>query len=266
MYKGAVFFDVDGTLINAPKGIEKISKQTEDALKQLKSKGYLACLASGRAGSYINHIGQGFDGYITCNGAVAEIDGEVLFEKVIERDKLERFKEYAERNKIGYLFETHEKCFKRDFPGKKYDRLVERMVYGKANMLDISNMIEADYKRITKLQFGADTEEEFDRICKEFEEDFTLTAHHDGLSVDGAPKGVSKASGIVSVAEFLKIPMENTYAFGDDTNDEEMLKTVAHGVAMTPHAKVLESVAEFITKSVEEEGVSYGLKHFGLID
>ena len=60
--------------------------------------------------------------------------------------------------------------------------------------------------------------------------------------------------------------MENTYAFGDDNNDEEMLKTVGHGVAMTPHAKVLESVAEFITKSVEEEGVSYGLKHYGLID
>ena len=68
-----------------------------------------------------------------------------------------------------------------------------------------------------------------------------------------------------AICEHFNIPIENTYAFGDGSNDYEMLRCAGHGVAMGHHAEVLEECAEFITKTVSEEGIEFGLKHYGLI-
>ena len=75
----------------------------------------------------------------------------------------------------------------------------------------------------------------------------------------------AKKEGIRAVIDCLGIPMDNTYAFGDDENDFEMLQAVGHGIAMTPHARRLEGVAEYITCSVGEDGIFHGLQHYGLL-
>ena len=53
-------------------------------------------------------------------------------------------------------------------------------------------------------------------------------------------------------------------AFGDGGNDIPMLKHVATGIAMgnaEPHVK---AVADYVTSSVEEDGISQALKHWVL--
>ena len=70
---------------------------------------------------------------------------------------------------------------------------------------------------------------------------------------------------IAKLAEELNVDMENTYAFGDGTNDYDMMKTVAHGVALKDHAEILDEVVELVTDSVENNGVAEGLKTLKLI-
>ena len=55
-------------------------------------------------------------------------------------------------------------------------------------------------------------------------------------------------------------------AFGDGGNDLPMVRDVAVGVAMGNACEELKQVADYVTLSVDEDGVSHALKKFGLID
>ncbi len=61
------------------------------------------------------------------------------------------------------------------------------------------------------------------------------------------------------------IPHENTFAFGDSANDLEMLAYVAHSIAMGNGTDKVKNTAEYVTRSVDEDGILHGLKHYGLI-
>lgn len=39
-----------------------------------------------------------------------------------------------------------------------------------------------------------------------------------------------------------------------------------HAIAMGAHDQVLEPYTEFVTKTVEEDGIAYAMKKYGLID
>ena len=85
------------------------------------------------------------------------------------------------------------------------------------------------------------------------------------LFADIIARGNSKSTGIDKVLEYFGINLKDTMAFGDGGNDIPMLKHVATGIAMgnaEPHVK---AVADYVTTSVDEDGIANALKHFGLI-
>ena len=79
------------------------------------------------------------------------------------------------------------------------------------------------------------------------------------------PKGLSKASAMQLLSEHLNISMDNTWAFGDSSNDLPMFEAAAHGIAMGDHSSVLEPFSEMITDTVDNDGIAKALSHFGLI-
>lgn len=265
-YIGAVFFDIDGTLIEAKRGITQISARLEKALPVLREKGYLTCVASGRSRGYLPELGGHFGGYITCNGAVAEIEGKVLFEKYVEPEKLRRFTDYMDKHGFGYILENSEECFTTEFGSRTYQGLAGRLSKNYDCFYPLADLEHPESLRVTKLQIACDNEPEFRRIQEVFAADFDIMPHRYEMAADVEPLGTSKASGILDVLERLHIPRKNTYAFGDDNNDVEMIRTVAHGVVMTPHVPALDGLAEYVTGTVEEDGVYFGLRHFGLVD
>ena len=54
-------------------------------------------------------------------------------------------------------------------------------------------------------------------------------------------------------------------AFGDGGNDIAMLQHVGIGVAMGNAMEDVKASADFVTTSVDEDGVVVALRHFGLI-
>ena len=46
----------------------------------------------------------------------------------------------------------------------------------------------------------------------------------------------------------------------------QMLKHVNTAIAMGNAGDALKSIAVFVTKDVDDEGIAYALKHYGLID
>jgi Cof subfamily protein (haloacid dehalogenase superfamily) len=82
-----------------------------------------------------------------------------------------------------------------------------------------------------------------------------------GLIELSAP-GITKATGLASIAARLDIQAERTIAFGDMPNDLEMLTWAGHGVAMAnAHPSVLK-IADEITGPNTEDGVAQVLERW----
>ena len=85
------------------------------------------------------------------------------------------------------------------------------------------------------------------------------------LFTDVVAKGSSKAVGIEQMAAHFGISVEETMAFGDGGNDVAMLRRAGIGVAMGNAEASVQREADYVTTSVDEDGVWNALRHFGLI-
>jgi Cof subfamily protein (haloacid dehalogenase superfamily) len=99
---------------------------------------------------------------------------------------------------------------------------------------------------------------------EEYRGTFDFIRWHDD-ALDILPTGGSKAKGIEAFVKKMRMKPENVYAFGDALNDIEMLQTAGTGIAMGNGLNEAKKAADFVTKSVDEDGIYHGLKHFGLI-
>jgi hydroxymethylpyrimidine pyrophosphatase-like HAD family hydrolase len=79
------------------------------------------------------------------------------------------------------------------------------------------------------------------------------------------PKGYNKGMGILKVCELLGEDVKNTFAFGDSINDKEMLIAAGTGVGMGDTYHDLTEYADYITSSLDNDGIYNALKHFDLI-
>lgn len=83
---------------------------------------------------------------------------------------------------------------------------------------------------------------------------------------DVIARGVSKSAGIDSVLAHEGIALADTMAFGDGGNDTGMLRHVGCGIAMGNASDEVKAVADYVTDSVDDDGVARALRRFGLID
>ncbi len=74
--------------------------------------------------------------------------------------------------------------------------------------------------------------------------------------MDVAPAGVSKASALESLRLRLDVAPDRTVAIGDGSNDVEMLRWAARGVAMGHAADHVRAAADEVTGTVEDDGAA----------
>ena len=75
-------------------------------------------------------------------------------------------------------------------------------------------------------------------------------------------KGVDKGQGLIHLANYLGIPIEETMAIGDTENDLEILKTAGISVAMGNSIEDIKKLADYVTLTNEEDGVAHAIEHF----
>ena len=85
------------------------------------------------------------------------------------------------------------------------------------------------------------------------------------LFTDVIPRGSSKSVGIDKMLEHFGIALDETMAFGDGGNDISMLQHAGIGVAMGNAGDEVKKVADYVTSSVDEDGVINALRHFGVL-
>ena len=99
-------------------------------------------------------------------------------------------------------------------------------------------------------------------VQEELKDDADLFPHNMFASFDVGIKGINKGYGVTRVLEYLQIPKENAYAFGDGSNDLQMLENVGHPVIMANCNPVLKGRGFEQTGDVLDDGFyDYLLAH-----
>ena len=83
--------------------------------------------------------------------------------------------------------------------------------------------------------------------------------------VDITAKGNTKQNGIDQFIKRFGFKLEETMAFGDGGNDIGMLRHAGIGIAMGNAKDDVKAAADYVTDSVDEDGIFKALKHFGVI-
>ena len=78
-------------------------------------------------------------------------------------------------------------------------------------------------------------------------------------------KGANKGNALITVARQLELDINECIAFGDGGNDLSILKAAGIGVAMGNANDDVKAVANYVTTSVDENGIWNALKHFNAI-
>jgi Cof subfamily protein (haloacid dehalogenase superfamily) len=259
----AIFFDIDGTLIDASRGVFKMSANTRLQIRRLQQAGDFVFLASGRpfAFLYEDLLSFGFDGFILMNGSCIKVQDQTIYKQPLPQGYVEDVCQICDQNHVEYILEGEQYVYL----DKKFHQLdgfyrslnMPRMYFNdKFSLHDIS-------AEIFKMEFLPQDERQRE-ICQglvlpglEYMQDPRLK-----LLFEVYSKQSSKATAILKVLEYLHIERQNSYAFGDGKNDVEMLQTVCHSFAMGNAAKEIQSIASHVVGGVHEDGVAQGIAKY----
>jgi HAD superfamily hydrolase (TIGR01484 family) len=146
--------------------------------------------------------------------------------------------------------------------GNRTTQLPAEVLHGNLRVVDFAELVATPTTRMTVV-WPDRTAEELARALA----GVTLPGVHVHLGADDAwlfagPAGVSKGSALEALREELGVSPADTLAVGDGTNDLEMLRWAAHGVAMGQAPEVVRAVADEVCPPVTEDGLATVLRRW----
>lgn len=261
--KGIVFLDIDGTIIDTIRGLVKPTIKTAYGVKELIANGYAVIIASGRPKCLLPKevLALGASGYLLCNGAYCELDGEIVFADNFDHDGVALLEEYCQRYSQSLIFKENQDAV---YVNRKDNALFEAFVQG-WNMEPEQFVMEQGNHAIYMLMTAFKSEEECALFLKEFGDSFAISRQYGFTSFDVSVKGINKGAGIRKLLKAMNLSPEDAYAFGDGLNDLEMMKAVCHSYAMANGSKEVLALAKQITDDVLEDGFYAAIVKDGLI-
>lgn len=257
-----IFFDIDGTLWDDHM---QIPDSTVETIRLLRENGHKSFLCSGRARGNIRSerlLSLGFDGIVAACGNHVEMDGNILYEKIIAPELTEKVVNLLQDCRMPVVMEGPDYHWI-DENGFEDDPYVEYLF---REMGETAIPLCGYTKDIRINKFSADVlpHTDYKRIKEVLEPDFDFI-EHDGTVIEVVPKGTSKATGIAWLCQYLGVPVADTYGVGDSVNDLDMLQFVGHGIAMGNGTDVAKKAAEYVTADIHEDGIYRAMQHYGLI-
>lgn len=257
-----LFLDLDGTIVDEVSGT--IPSNVKLVLKKARESGNRLFVNTGRPLSSVTEDLRDpsiFDGVICGLGTHIFYHGKELLHYSIDKNECNRIVELAMNTNTEILFEGSECVYIKEqyrFPlfediRKGFTRLGHNLIpYPTASM------------RFDKLCLAKDCESDFETFMMGMSNYNVID--RGGNFYEVVPSGFSKDSGIDFICQYLGESLENCYAFGDSTNDLPMLMHVPHSIAMGNGSPEIFEKCEFVTSSMEKDGILNAFKHYGIIE
>ena len=254
-----IFFDIDDTLRNSKTGF--VPSTIPTIFKQIREKGILTGIATGRGifGVVPEIKALKPDFFVTLNGAyIEDKKGNVIYSNKIAKDKVEEYITWTKEVGIDYgLVGSH---------AAKLSRRTE-MISQAIDPIYPDLEVDPDfYQKEDIYQLWTFEEQGDDLVLPDtLASTLRMVRWHEHSS-DVVPISGSKAAGVAKVVDQLGLKPENVMVFGDGLNDLELFDYAGISVAMgVSHEKIKEK-ADYITKTVEEDGIFGALEGFGMVE
>lgn len=259
----AIFFDIDGTLV--PFGAGGIPGEVSDAIAAVRRKGVKVFISTGRHLRWVDNLGDTqFDGYVTVNGGMLFLSDRSteIYHHPIDKEDIRRFVEFSHRTSMPLVVVPADG----DITISRVDETV-RFVTKQLCITDIYES-DTDYaldRDIVQLMaFGPEEERRESGLFGDVLRHCKPTSWNPYFC-DIIPDDSDKSLGIIRMAEYFGIHVEQTMAFGDGGNDVGMIRAAGIGVAMGNATEEARNAADHITTDVSDHGVINAFRHFGLL-
>jgi Cof subfamily protein (haloacid dehalogenase superfamily) len=252
-----VALDVDGTLVDWVDGVETMSERVREAVRGVLEAGAHVVISTGRSVPGVMDAVDmlGFDDGIAVgsNGAVTFSYRPVEVLDVVTFDATDTVKLLLEEVPDAHV------AVEEIGRGYRINKVFpEGEISGEIVVQSVEELVAEPVTRVII------------RSPDQSVEDFAELAQRLGLHginyyvgytawLDLAPEGVSKATGLESVASRLGVARADVLALGDGHNDIEMLAWAGRGVAMGQAPTSVQDAADDVTETVEADGVAVEL-------
>ena len=257
----ALFFDVDGTLVSF--NTHRIPQSAVDALAEAKRRGAMVFISTGRPMRLINNldaIQHLVDGYITANGACCSMGGETIACREIPNPEARALIGAAEREGFAMLV-VGERELTVVNDGADVDRYFRQML-AVSDLGEGTALADVLAERIVQLTPIIDEAAER-RLMPLLPS--CVSARWFPAFTDITARGADKGTALMTVAAHLGIDRKDTVAFGDGGNDKSILQAAGTGVAMGNAPDDVKAVADYVTASVDEDGIARALEQLRII-
>jgi Cof subfamily protein (haloacid dehalogenase superfamily) len=257
----ALFFDIDGTLVSFKS--HEIPESTVRALEKAKENGIRIYISTGRPIPFITNIDKIkhlVDGYITTNGGYCFVGNSIVCINAIPKNDVETLLELSDNCKFPVILVGQRKITVVNTNPLVNEIFVENLKVHSDAMGDSLEEVLAEPILQATAFLGA---EEQQIVMSRLAGCISGRWHQDFTDITSTY--ADKGKGLQAIAAHEDLLLSNCMAFGDGGNDISIIKAAGVGVAMGNAGDDVKFVADYITTSVDEDGIANALKHYGVI-
>ena len=253
----AAFFDIDGTLLSFKTHL--VSPGTIQAFEELHRQGIHTFISSGRPKVLIPPMPVGFDGYVTMNGGYCFVGNQVLLRNPIPQKETDRWLQYAEQEGLCTMIFTEHEMFVNTHSDPVANTIRNQLEFQMPPLLPTRQMMGRETFQVIAIMPA-----ERDNDVLQMLPHCRLPRWHPQFS-DLVNADNSKATGIDSILHHYGIDRNECIGLGDGGNDIEMLDFCGIGVAMGNADDNVKAHADYVTTSVDDEGIANALRQLHII-
>lgn len=267
MYK-LLGLDIDGTLLN---NSNKISEKNKKFISLLNERDVKIVLISGREPSSIRHFNMELNlknPIVGLNGGIiTDHSGDKIFyEKCMDEIDAKKTIELGEKFNMCSMVFIRNSLYVANKKDKRFELFVKHSNSPTEEIGTLSEYLEKNklWSSINKILLADNNEnlleyrrnlekETGNKLAMEFSLPFFLEIYD---------SNVSKGNALIKLGNILNIHKEEMIIVGDGENDITMIDYAGVGVAMGNAPESVKNMADYITLSNDEDGVSHVIQKF----
>lgn len=260
------FCDIDGTLLPFGKGLPESAKE---AIVEAQSRGHRFFLATGRSPKEVDPRLDviKFDGGVYSNGVTVIYKERTVLDVALTEEEKTYLFDYAEKKGFLCMLQSDggtymtEEC--KQFFIESMKKYIGRII-DVPNIVVVGNGDNISLPPVRKFLFLS-PDHKMDDARRDIGERFQIIDNTVGLPQSDMAEiclpGYTKATGIKEMISYLGEDYASTVAIGDGANDKEMLSEAALGIAMGNAPLDVQKKADWVTSSVDDEGMKRAIEY-----
>ena len=255
------FFDLDGTLFSHAS--DSIPSSTLRSLSLLQKNGIPIVLATGRNFAELGQLEPSssipFDAWIMLTGAyIADAGKQRIASEEIGEENMVTMTQWLDAHGYSYIVVEEKENYMNSY--SDLARQVQNTIH--TALFPIGDVNRIHSHPVYQLTVFAPW-----NVAEQL---MTLVPgirasqwHPMAFDISSAKAG--KGIALRWVCDHFHVPLSQSFAFGDNNNDLDMLRAAGTGIAMGNGSPDAKQAADYVTDDIDADGIEHALLHFGLI-